>query len=505
MSDLVHEPGGRLAPYAPFVARVELETAARVAMGIDSPWLVPVRSWDPVVHAEPPPAERPDHPLSPREAAICLVQLCDVLSKAHAGGWAGLEVDVHDVMTVRDGDGWRIAVVLPHLPPRGKFGRAVGRWEEPRVRADLRTAVGFFADLVTGTIPDPWRYWSGTAVPEVGDPALQAALQEVLDGDGCPVSDAAGLASLVLPLASELAAVVERMPRVSRVRIRHDWDRLVALGEAELAQRPGDSFKTLPLAAAYHQRAVERMEAGDLPVAIRDLDRAVELDPGPKHLTTRAMARRSTDDLDRAIAEVRRVESGLYAMWLWRGPGEEVTVRDELGLATVAHWHPTHREPQVPYDDGGWRLVPGAEQAHVARALYVRAVWRFEARDVDGAAADLDLAEGLLQERPDERLRQVVREAAVPIRRASARAHPGAETRWKLADALVRVGRPEDAVREAEQVEDPSPHHRWRLVRLLADVGRIADARREADRVIAGPEGERYRKRHGRLFPEGSP
>ncbi|MEQ1506343.1 MAG: hypothetical protein ABMB14_29200, partial [Myxococcota bacterium] len=428
-----------------------------------------------------------------------------VLSKAHAGGWAGLRVDVHDVRTVRDGDGWRIAAVLPHLSPRGKFARTAAHWEEPRVRGDLRTAVGFFADLATGTIPDPWQYWSGTAVPEVGDPALQAALQEVLDGDGCPVADAAGLAALVLPLIPELAAVVERMPRVSRVRIRHDWDRLVALGEAELAEAPADRFKTLPLAAAYHQRAVERMEAGDRPAAIRDLDRAVELDCGPKHLTTRAMARRSTDDLERAIAGVRRVESALYATWLWRGPGEEVTVRDEFGLATVAFWHPTHQEPQVPYDDGGWRLVPGAEQGHVARALYVRAVWRFEARDVDGAAADLDLAERLLGERPDERLGQVVRKAAVPIRRASARAHPSADARWKLVDALVRVGRLQDAVREAEQVEDPRPHHRWRLVRLLADAGRIADARREADRLLAGPEGEEYRKRCGKLLPEGSP
>src|SRR5262245_56331696 len=64
---------------------------------------------------------------------------------------------------------------------------------------------------------------------------------------------------------------------------RPDWDRIIAAGEALIAARPRlnaeTEFVKLPLGVAYHQRTSRSLAQGNLTGALRDVDRAIEIDP----------------------------------------------------------------------------------------------------------------------------------------------------------------------------------------------------------------------------------
>lgn len=456
---------------ARFVEREAIETAARVAMSIESPWLLPVVSASPVVYAGSIEGARPDAPLAVADAVECLLQLCDVLARAHAAGWVGLAVDSHDVRVFRDGNGWRVSVVIPHPPTRGRYAHADWMRASP-VRGDLCTAVLFLRDLVVGHVPEPFVMWGdGTGyaravLPPLGDEGVRARLERLRDdGDETPsITDAASLAEAVLPLARDpeaWRAKIDAMPRRAPTALRRDWDRLVALGEAELAERPRDAYVVLPLAAAWHQRACAAFARGDSAAALADLDRCLALDRWCRYLVTRGTVREAGGDLRGALEDFSEAVDSVRLHGPWNHD-------DDLNLSS-SHWLSEDGFSAGASEDG-------------ARALYARGVTRYRLGDVDGACDDLTDAAS----------------------NAYDPSHGDGSARFAFADlidrALVTVLR----ARIARGHEDDRPP----LVEALRALGRRDEALVEARLVLASrPDDERlrrrYRKRFGDALDEG--
>lgn len=449
---------------ARFVEREAIETAARVAMSIESPWLLPVVSASPVVYAGSIEGARPDVPLPVADAVECLLQLCDVLSRAHAAGWVGLAVDLHDVRVFRDGDGWRASVVIPHLPARERFSHRYWTHRSP-VRNDLCTAALLLRDLVVGHVPEPLSMWGHAhayldgEIPSLGDELVRARLVELFDRENhAPsITDAASLAEAVLPLARDPDAwrvkndaMLKRAPSA----LRRDWDRLTELGEAELTERPGDAYVVLPLAAAWHQRACVAFARGDAAAALADLDRCLALDRWCRYLVTRGSIREAGGDLRGALEDYTEAVDSIRLHGPWN-------VDDDLDLPS-SRWLSADGFSPGAYEDG-------------ARALYARGVTRYRLGDLDGAYGDLTDAAS----------------------NAYDLSHDDGAVRFPFAAlidrALVTVLR----ARIARGHEDDRP----RLVEALRALGRNDEALVEARLVLASrPDDEQLRRRYRRRF-----
>lgn len=354
-----------------FMDQERAEAHARLAMQSSIPHTVRVRAVAPrIVYDLPPSVERPDT-MAVGDAVVCLLQLCETLAHAHAAGWAGLR---HGPSDVRIHEG-QITVVLPHLP--GDVPGSSAYTGGTSVQDDVATAIGLLSDLLAGggagslrrmysTFDDDQDLDKAPVLPEY------IPLIAALDGD-VPTS-AVELAERLLPLApSDWSVRVARLPRVTDVSPAIDWDRLIELGQeaiAELEQPPrglveaatrksrDDRYIRCPLGAALHHRAVMAYQRGDLVAALTDLERAVQLDPWARSLTTRAMVHQALGNVAAAVA-------------------------DEDGAVSA-----------VTADQFGSMNNP----ADVARAFYVRAVRRFRAADLPGAADDLRAATETLAE-----------------------------------------------------------------------------------------------------------
>lgn len=420
-----------------FVAETEAETAARVVERLAHPCLARVRCAAPRVVIDAPPADDAPRPLATPDIAACALQLLDAVARLHAEGVADISCRPRDLRVMRDGDGWRVTLLHPPLP-RAKFDWAfllmpAGFVRYDPVLRDLAAAAAFTATL--GTPHRPPKDWVAErlrAWPALADTALDATLRlferrpdppppppsaedestyETFPGklppppapESAPPDlprTARDLAEALLPFAPphpRWASLVAAMPRVARVKAVHDWDLLIARGEAARVEEPlrqarwladfrasdpkyagyepivetdRHLYIDLPLAAAYHGRACASLARGERDVAARDLDRAVALDPTTAHLATRGHLRALGGDLagaredhDRAVAAgppLREDSSNEY-------PSVDAApaCRSSLALA-------------------------------MARALYGRARLRLDEADARGALDDLERAERYL-------------------------------------------------------------------------------------------------------------
>lgn len=455
-----------------FVEQEELETTARIAAALDTPWRLPVLCPSPrIVYAAPPPAARPEAPLALADAAVCLLQLCDVLARAHAAGFAGIGADIHDVRVHREGGAWRTTVVLPHLPPRSRRSHTeLPPWRFSLVQRDMWTAVAFFRDLLLGREPPPGErrdFNPNPPLPPIGDGSTHAMLSQLLVEekavDGIP--DVASLAERVLPLAGSPAdwqSRVASMPRVPRVAVRRDFERLIVLGEDARrweGRGPDDPYLIWPLAAAYHQRACGAYARGDFDAALRDVEQAISLDRWPRYVVTRGMVRAALGDPEGALAD--------------------------YDVAITLSMSSTQREEDHDGVRTRWELE-GAEPIEGARAHYARGVTRYRRGDIPGACEDLQEAVSALSTRHWERWASsdpsTVRLSADPFELTVGR-------------SLVV------ALRAAVRAAPEKPGLRWKLAQALRDLGREAEARAVADEILAlDPGDERKRQRYARMF-----
>lgn len=490
---------------ARFVEQERAESTARIASSLGSPWVLPVRLWTPrVVFTAPPPAVRPAEPLALADAVDCLLQFCDVLARAHAAGFAGLGADLHDVRVHREGDAWRITVVLPHLPPRGRRSHAdLPPYTLSPVEGDLWTAVSFFRDLLLGREPEPLHLFREELppLPRLPDVRLRAALAALLgeqpppppdrpsvffgkqpppvrEAPPPPIPDAASLAERVLHLArdpAEWQSRVAALPRVATVApAPRDWDRLVELGSAELAARRAShrNYVAYPLAAAYHQRGCAAFARGDLEGAMRDVEQAISIDRWARYLVTRGVLRAALGDHEGAFAD----------------HDEAVSVAESTtppAGTEVYEWSPPC-DPREPI-----------------RARYARGVARHRRGDVAGAVEDLHAAiqsmdvlleEARKREAPPDAilasLENAVRRAFTTVARARLRALAGSTGSLEVSTGPQGAPDPEQTAL------------RWKLARNLLAQGRAAEARAEADGIVAlSPGDAQVKKRYERLFP----
>ncbi|MFO0591052.1 MAG: hypothetical protein U0441_26140 [Polyangiaceae bacterium] len=350
------------------------ETAARLARGIESPWVLRVLASTPrVVYAAPPELARPDAPLPVPEAVECLLQVCDVLAKAHALRISAFGADPEDLRVHRENGAFRATVILPRLTPlRDPLLAARPPATFAPVRYDLYTAASFFRDIVTGYVP--WSFHPGRGdspeddeprepppLPDLGDARLRRAILDLLSRrHQIPeIPDVASLAALAAPLSrwpAEWQSRIASLPRVASFTPAVDWDRRVELGEHVVRgrKRGPDESIAYPLAAAYHQRALAAHARGATEAADRDLARALTLDRWARYLVTRGLFRLERGEDDAATEDFEE------AVRLAEKAAEE-TGRDPYELA--------------PLD--------------FARALHTRGVTRYRRGDLAGAAQDL--------------------------------------------------------------------------------------------------------------------
>jgi tetratricopeptide (TPR) repeat protein len=426
---------------AAFLDQEAVETAARVAMSIDSPWITRVRSATPVVYEGNWRAERPSEPLAVPDAIECALQLCDALARLHAAGWTGLGVDLHDVCVHRDGGAWRVRVVVPHLAPRGRFSYAHLWHDLAPVRRDLCAVMAFLRDLLAGHTPAALAMWGdGYAYERLAFLALDDAnARDLLDALFAVMAtreahaafvDAASLAATLRPLARDpeaWGARIDAMPRGGPTALRRDWSRLIELGEAELATRPNDPYVVLPLAAAWHQRACAHFAHGDLDAAGRDLERCLALDPWCRYLTTRGTLRCARGDLPGALVDFTRAIDKL-----------RIRRVDDVGSEAEFHVSPWN---QGATDEG-------------RRTLYARGVTRYRLGDLDGALLDLDDARRITWDTSTEgaetlpEFRRMLAQALVTVLRARRAAGVDID-RWDLVDELLACDRRDEALTEA--------------------------------------------------------
>ena len=131
-----------------------------------------------------------------------------------------------------------------------------------------------------------------------------------------------------------------------------DFDLAIELGEAEHAamvaqqrQQWDTPYVCWPLAGAYHHRGCVAWEAGDRERAVRDVDRALELDPHPRYFTTRALFAEALGDAEAAgfhdAAMLALADPSTEREWGVDPP--EIRQRDEcrcaLSRAAFRHRH----------------------------------------------------------------------------------------------------------------------------------------------------------------------
>lgn len=292
-----------------FVSRAELERAARVASDIDRPWIAKIASArSPVAYQREPLPTRPDRPLSIAQAAECATQVCVVLAELHARGWVGLSHAARSIRVFRDEhERWRAEVVVPPMPDDGRFVSSRAMFERARdgerapVDRDLYSVLELFLDLLAGFVPmernipvgiSPPRFELPETLSSDADRVLRA-LHGGKPAAACP-RDAATLAAVFASLTdrpSEWTETIASLPRARPEVLARDWKQLCELGERSLRRLSkrdeGYPYIALPLANAWHQRAVEQYEAKSFSDALESVRRSIELDRFPRYITTK--------------------------------------------------------------------------------------------------------------------------------------------------------------------------------------------------------------------------
>ncbi len=399
---------------------LETETRARMVASAAPPFVVEVLLAGPRVVYSEPPAGAPYGTFSRGEAAGLALQACEAAAWLHAAGIAGLRFDPFNLRVAGKGASARIYWLVPCADDLAMIStgerliypaQAIdSRFDA--VESDIRGVVRFFLSLL---------------------PAESRISIDNVD-HGRVVPDMAALARRFLPLVPASTDVVDRvaaLPSVTSVpRLRFDWDHVIADGEARLARITRDqarAYITLPLAAAYHQRACREWARGDRAAALRDAERAVAL------------------DRDFLSYEVTRAVL-LDAL----GRGEEAYLSIDRALRRSAR-----RSPQsAPW--GG--ALPDAD---LARAHALRGSIALRRGDPAGAAVDL--------------------RRAMALRPCAAHAHAFGAALYALGDFKGAAGAEAWSVKSSPA----NTRYRWALVGSLRRLGLDSEALAQAERIIA--------------------
>lgn len=310
-----------LGPIYAWTSTLHAQALARRVMGLDLPGTVRVLHVGPDVVLDDPGPVAPRPILAPADAASCALEACETLALLHDAGCAGpgghVYFDSFHLRVVRRGDRWGIQWLVPGMPEldwiarRRAAGLAIEDSPSGPVVHDVLEVVHFFFRLcpaaLTGEVAgEPHR-------PEQAE-ALQT-LRRIQAGDAeARPAEVASLARLLLPLvppSPERAARIAALPVVAvPPPLTHDWDAVIADGEALLAtcEERWAGYVRLPLAAAYHQRASKAFARGAKDVALRDVERALALDA---HFPYRATLAVILDALGRREEARREIDAAL--------------------------------------------------------------------------------------------------------------------------------------------------------------------------------------------------
>jgi tetratricopeptide (TPR) repeat protein len=277
---------------------------------------------------------------------------------------------------------------------------------------------------------------------------------------------------------------------------KRDWDAIISAGEARIASlREGSIDRldvALPLGVAYHQRASRSWIQGDATSALADVDRAIEIDPFVlAYGTTRAvlldaLGRRSEayHEIDSSLrfeAAARRWQSAFYA---WRsssidGDGlhrEQALAREEAKRALPR----LARESNGAIDRMLDRRSEGGplDQGELARAHATRGLIALREGKIEQAEHDL--------------------RHAVDVQPSAFHAHCLGAVLYTRGD-LAGAARSEE---RSVELEPSNAGYRWALSLSLRKLGRADEARRQAEQILElGPEAAAaYRQRIARTF-----
>lgn len=449
-----------LLPVYAWTSTLHAQALARRVMGLDPPFTVRVLHVGPQVVFEDPGPAPPRPTLPPQDAASCALDACETLALLHDAGCAGpgghVYFDSFHLRVVKRGDGWGIQWLVPGMPELDSLVRLRAAREgieagpsDPVVH-DLLEVVHFFFSLCPAAL-------TGKLAGDAHHPERAEALRPLRrihggDAEGRP-AEVASLARLLLPLAPpspERTARIAALPAVPvPAPLKHDWDVVIADGEALLATCEEDwkGYVRLPLAAAYHQRASKAFARGAKDVALRDAERALALDAHIPYGTTVAVI------LD---ALGRREEA-----------------RREIDAALARATAPERRVEHAAVEG----IAQPLRDAELARVHTVRGMFALQ----DGALAEA--------ERDLQRAMELC---------------PTALAAHALGAAQTSLGDMEGAAQaEARSIElDPGcARFRWALVITLRKLGRHAEAREQAARILERwPESPEHQRRFTQLF-----
>jgi len=410
------------------------EAVARVVMQLGLAAVVPVLHAGPgVVYAEAPEAGWPR--LSLTDAAACTIAACEAAEWLLA---AGVDRELHvGPAHLRVLGGGEVAWVVP-----GVAALAAVEAHSPGFNYEDREAHERAVAGVFGARPKTWD-WREDAVSAVvwqmagmfftlaGEEALVAeerlaAVAQVYLGKDSGLC-VAELAALLVPLTAAPELWAERVVKLPHVRtsprLAMDWDRIVADGEALMATPAEDAYSarhpqyvTIPLAAAYHQRASLAFNNGEYEAALVEATAAVRWDPSVGHRATRAVIldalgrlAEARAEIDAAFATPPLVESEDW----YRGPlapAEEARVVAARGTIALREGRLVEAAEDLLR---AWRLEPTAARISAYGAV-LYALGRIE-------------------------------EAAEVEAMAVAAAPEDAGFRWALVVSLVRLGRRDEA------------------------------------------------------------
>ncbi|AKF05868.1 hypothetical protein DB32_003017 [Sandaracinus amylolyticus] len=301
-------------------AHVRRLQVAEVAARLASPAFLRVLATDPLVVEATPPTST----LGASDAIECLLQLLEVLGRIHAAGWAHRCLIPAHVGVERRDDRVQVRVAFPAVGPFAPHEDAAAERAIGPIRTDLLQA----ARLA--------RIWVGDFdAPRVEVARLSRALGHV--------ASAAQLARVLAPDHWRARAAV--IPDVVELRpMPTDWTRVIASLEADLAapvHASREEYARYPLAFALDQRARIALDEGDLERALRDADRAVELDDEPSQRLTRAVVRLELGDLEGALVDAKRALAppSVPVDWIGEVPLLLAPARIELSPAALARAH----------------------------------------------------------------------------------------------------------------------------------------------------------------------
>ncbi len=227
---------------------------------------------------------------------------------------------------------------------------------------------------------------------------------------------ARALAELVdTPDARARAAAIKRIPKRA---LRYDWDAIAAWGDRLLARggQGAGEYVTPALGEAHHQRACAAWERGDFELALRAVNRAIDVERIAPYLVTRALV----------LIALGRVGEARYAV-------------DAAHELIAAYGHDAAEPSRF-----GWTTPYVPDDAMRGRAFATRARVTLAEGDVAGA----------------------LRDYAEAVRRVPS----NARYRWSLALVLRKLGRDDDAQKQAREALrlDPSDASRARYERHFA-------------------------------------